>query len=157
MNHDNQNDVSHDNQFILSYELLTLLQWMVIHESPKLKRMIAKAMRSGLKQEIERSLHVQHQRQTAEDAQYNVVEFFGMLEALLAETINEQTVQIAMEKNLMPAIDQIDGSVCDDDTIRLSVEKATAALSQKPSANPQDTLFEELLKHWKPSKKSIAN
>lgn len=157
MNNENHQEVTSDNQFVLSYELLALLEWMVHHESPKLKKMIAKALSSGLKQDIERSAHVQHARQTAEDAQYTIVDFFGLLEALLAETINEQVVQNVLEKKLMPALDHLDASVCGDDTIRVSVEKATATLDQEPSVNPQEALFQELLKHWKPSKKNIPH
>jgi hypothetical protein len=55
----------------------------------------------------------------------------------------------------MPAIDQIDSSICDEDTVRSSLEKATMTIAANPGADPKDTLFQELLKNWKPSTKVI--
>ena len=52
----------------------------------------------------------------------------------------------------MPTIDHIDSTICDDATVRSSVEKATAKSEQHPKANAQELLFKELLKRWKPSK-----
>lgn len=144
------------NQFVLSYELLSLLQWMVEHDAHILKDLIANALKSGLKQEIQRS-DLKNTTQTLEGAQYSVLEFFSLLEALIAETINEHAVQSVLEKNLMPAIDQIDSTACDDATVRRSIEKATAKWELNPQDNPHDILFKELLKRWKPSKKTVVN
>src|SRR5581483_10399110 len=144
---------AHENQFILSYELLALLQWMVEHDTHKLKRMIDKALRSGLKGQIERSMMVMRQdKQTDQEAQYSVIEFFGLLEALITETLHEQAAERAAEKKLLPAIDHIDGSLCDDETIQQTVQNTAAQLEQQPSADPHDTLYKELLLQWKPSK-----
>ncbi len=57
------------------------------------------------------------------------------MEGLSAESINERAVKIVMEKSLMPTIDQIDSTVCDDATVRFSIEKATnkLELSQRKS------------------------
>ncbi len=151
----NNNENSH-NQFVLSYELLALLQWLAEHEAEKLKKIITKAVASGLLDEIERykSLGEAH---AAEEIQHGIVDFFGLLESLLMETVNEHTMQDALEKNLMPAIDQIDSKVCDDATIRFSVEKATSKLNKSPEENPQDVLFKELLRCWKPANKKVMH
>ncbi|HZW61436.1 MAG TPA: hypothetical protein VFF04_04365 [Candidatus Babeliales bacterium] len=156
-NNNNSSSINQNtNQFVLSYELLSLLQWMVEHDAQTLKNLIAHALKAGLKQEIQRS-DLKNTTQTLEGAQYSVLEFFSLLEALIAETINEHAVQSALEKNLMPAIDQIDSTHCDDATVRRSIEKATAKLEHNPHDNPHDILFKELLKRWKPSKKTVVN
>ena len=88
----------------------------------------------------------------------SMLDFFAMLEELLIESLDEQAVENALEKNLMPAIDQIDSSVCDDATVRFSIEKATS--KREKNKSPQhlkETLLKELLKRWKPRKKNILN
>ena len=68
------------------------------------------------------------------------------------EAMNEHMVQQAVKQNLMPAIDHIDSTICDDDTVRSSMEKATAKSKIASHENAQDILFKELLKRWKPQK-----
>jgi hypothetical protein len=144
------------NHYMVSYELLSLLQWMVEHDGATLKKMVGRAFKAGLQQELQYAQTLT-ESERADNAHYSVMEFFGLLEVLMHETMHEQTEQRALQKNLMPAIDQIDGTACDDNTIRLSVEKAAARLSANPKANPQAVLFKELLKQWKPSKKGVVN
>lgn len=151
----NNNENSH-NQFVLSYELLALLQWLAEHEGEKLKKIINKAVASGLLDEIQRYKGLADAH-AAEEIQHGIVEFFGVLEALLMETVNEHTMQDALEKNLMPAIDQIDSTVCDNATIRFSIEKATSKLNKSPEQNPEEVLFKELLRCWKPANKKVMH
>lgn len=147
--------LENNNQVILSYELLALLSWMIQNEAPLLKQMITKALSGGLNTSLDHASGSAHFApiKTAEDAHDGIVEFFGSLEAIMLEVISEQTLQTALEKNLMPAIDQIDAAVCDDATVRNSVAKATSSLKNRPTDNPQEVLFKELLRQWKPAPK----
>ncbi len=143
-----------NNQFVISYELLHLLEWIVEHGSHELKQLVGKALAAGLRERIhytDADMHV------AEEMQDSIVDFFGLLEELLTETINEQAMLKAHEKNLMPALEHIDSTVCDTATVRSSLEKATTKMSKNPNANAQQLLFEELLKRWKPNKKARMN
>lgn len=153
---DNQFPNENNTQFVLSYELLYLLRWLVEHDAEKLKKIVTKALASGLAEEIQRAREVQHEEQN-EDVQYNILEFFSLLEALITETMNEQAVERALQKNLMPAIDQIDSTICDDATVRSSIEKATAKFGHNSKESPKDVLFKELLKRWKPHDKNVLN
>ena len=155
MAYDNSSD-ENNNQFVISYELLILLQWLIDNDGKKLKRIITKALTSGLKEELQQAENIDPST-IHEDIHYSIVEFFGLLESLLLDTIDEQAVQTAIEKNLMPAIDHIDSTVCDDATVRFSIEKATSKINSNPQENPQEVLFKELLKRWKPSKKKIQH
>ena len=142
-------------QFVISYELLCLLRWLLENDTPKLKKMVSKALASGLTEDIkqfEQLGDVNADPVMIEEIQHSIIEFFSMLETLLIESIKEQAVQKAVEKNLMPTIDHIDSTICDDATVRSSVEKATARSEMHPKENAQDLLFKELLKRWKPSK-----
>jgi uncharacterized membrane-anchored protein YjiN (DUF445 family) len=156
MNNDSFNGNNNSaQQFVISYELLCLLRWLLEHDVEKLKKMVSKALASGLKEDIkqfEQFGDVNTDPAMIEEIQHSIIEFFSMLETLLLESMKEQAVQKAVEKNLMPTIDHIDSTICDDATVRSSVEKATAKSELQPKANAQELLFKELLKRWKPSK-----
>lgn len=155
MNNDSFNGNNQAQQFVISYELLCLLRWLVDNDSDKLKKTIIKALANGLMEDIRQFEHlgdVNANPEMIEEVQHSIIEFFAMLETLLLEAIKEQTVQKAVEKKLMPTIDQIDSALCNDDVVRSSIEKATAKSEMQPKENVQDLLFKELLKRWKPSK-----
>ncbi|MCK5632490.1 hypothetical protein KAH94_01975 [bacterium] len=145
-----------DNQFVLSYELICLLQWLMENDSEKIKKIITQAFSAGLKEDLLKNKPMNNAA-TLDDIQESIIDFFGMLESLLAESANEHAVKKALEKNLMPAIDQIDSTVCDNATVRHSVEKATLTLDKHPQENPKELLFKELLRRWKPKNKNVIN
>ncbi len=141
-----------DTQFVLSYELVCLLRWLVEHNSPQLKGIIKKALNGGLKKDI-KGLDSFNNTNSLEDIQHSIVDFFGLMEGILLETIHEQAVQKTIEKNLMPAIEHIDGQQCDDMVIRTSIEKVASKLDNASQEHAQELLFKEILRRWKPSKK----
>jgi hypothetical protein len=144
-------------QFTLSYELLCLLRWLIDHDAEKLKKIIKKAISSDqFSQEI-KDLDNNDPSEQAEDMQHSIIDFFGMLESLLLESLNEQVEKRAREKNLMPSVEQIDSSICDDATVRFSLEKTTNKIDKNPNINAKEQLFKELLKRWKPHKKNMLN
>ena len=145
-------------QFVISYELLCLLRWLVHHDYDKLKKMIGKALASGMKEEInkiDRAGKIDDAQ--TQDIQNNIIEFFTLLETALIESLNEYAVQKVLEKKLMPAIDHIDTTVCDDATVRSSIEHASTKIEHSSADQAQQVLFKELLRRWKPSKKHILN
>lgn len=144
-------------QFVISHELLCLLRWLVEYDAERLKKVISRSLSRGLKDQLNH-LHRINDEQALEEAQLNILEFFGMLEVLLAESLEEQTVQNAIEKGLMPAIEHIDPSACDNEAVSYGLERANAKIARRTSGEkPQDILLREILKNWKPSKKQSAN
>jgi len=139
-------------QVLLSYELLCLLQWLATHKTDKIKKMISKALVDGLDHELQKKDTIS-QFNLTDDVQDGIVEFFTMLESLLLEASEEHAVNKALENNLMPAIGQIDSSLCDDAIVRSSIEGATSQM-QKTDENPKELLLKELLKRWKPTNKN---
>lgn len=144
-----------DNQLTVSYELLYLVQWLLENESDELKKLINHALENGLKQDLQTATN--SELKNTEDIQYSIVDFLSLLETLLHENISEQNMRRIMEKKLMPAIDNIDNKECDKATVDFSVEKATSKIENNPEQNPQEILFQELLKCWKPNKKTITH
>jgi hypothetical protein len=143
-------------QLTLSYELLFLLQWLIEHEPNKLKNLIADALKSGLKEEL-KTIDKSIEQKNTQDMQYSLVDFLGFMEIMLQEVNNEQTMQRIMEKKLMPALDHIDSTECDNETVQCSVEEATSKLELEPDKNAQELLFQELLRCWKPNKETLSN
>lgn len=143
MAHNNPFD---DGQFVISYELLSLLQWLIENEQETLKKMVLRA-----------TLHNNGPIQHGEDVQQTIIDFFALLDALVAETSQEQEVQKVLQRVMIPAIDHIDTSMCDSNAVALSVAKAQLALENKTGENPKEVLCKELLKRWKPHKKPYAH
>lgn len=146
----NNNSFSDNNaQFVLSYELLCLLQWLEKYETDKLRKMISKALTNGLYDDIQ---HVDNSADAAatHDAHHNIINLFQLLDEILTDAINKHVDKKARETNLFPTIDQIDTTICDDETVRSSVEKATQTIKLNADSNPREQFFIELLKRWKP-------
>ncbi len=144
-----------DEQFAISYELLCLLRWIVENDADKLKKMVSRAVMRGLNEKIEQTRQYS-ELEALEDAHENMVEFFSTLEAMLVDTIQEQAVNKVFEKKLIPAIEQIDTTICDDAVVQESLEKVHSKIAHSPDKNPQEILLKEILKNWKPAKKQVA-
>lgn len=143
-------------QLVLSYELLALLRWLVEHNTESLKKIVSHAVASGLQdelQKIEKSQDVAH----LYGLQQGIADFLIIVEALLVDSLNEQLRQKTQYIKLAPALEKIDRTVCDKTTVSFSIEEATLKLRNNPHANPNELLFKELLRRWRPGDKSVKN
>ncbi len=145
-----------NSQFVLSYELLILLRWLIDHDENKIKKIMGNALKSGLQEELQLLDNTENVAELNE-LQHSITDFLGMLESLLIETTGEHIKEKARQQKLLPSVDRIDTTLCDDTTVRFSLEKATSELAANPDANPKELLFKELLKRWQPTDKNIKN
>lgn len=136
----------YDNQLLVSFELICLLKWMLENEDEKLSKIIKKAMESGLQEEINKKAFMSKEEMLF-SIQPVLFDFFDMLECMLAESIGQNAIRKVIEKNLMPSIDHIDSSVCDNETVRFCIEKTALKLDREEE--------KELLKNY--SKKNTKN
>jgi hypothetical protein len=150
-----ENEFSNTNQFVITHELLSLILWIIEHEDGSMAKMVQKAFASGLKDKIKRNRQMDDQ-QLLEDAQQAIIDFFGILESHMIDAMHEQSMQRAIQKNLLPAIDQIDSATCGAAMVRRSIEKATRSYTSSHET-AKKALYKELLKRWKPKKNQIAN
>lgn len=146
-----------NNNLTVSYELLYLLQWLLDQDSKVLKQLIAHELKNGLQDYIRAAAKAQKQETThsatsSEDLHYNIIDFLALLESILYETMHEQRVKKMVEKKILPSLNNIDGRECDQEMLESSVETATSKMETHPNDNPQEILFKEILKSWKPSK-----
>ena len=106
MNNDPLAPLESSGQFVLSYELIALLQWLMDNDINQLKNIIKNALQNGLEEQLQTIKP--KEEQCLEDIQENIIDFFSIIEALLIESKNELTFKKALEKKLLPAIDHID-------------------------------------------------
>ena len=154
----NNDSFSHDSnsQFALSYELLHLLKWLARNDTDKLRKIITKAIKQGLHDEIQKVDKISDPN-LLEDMHHGIIDFFEILDTLMFDAINDHVQEKAREKNLLPTIDHFDSSLLDHETVRSSIAKTTKKLDSHPSINPQEQLFKEVLKKWKPLNKESMN
>ena len=146
-----------NNQFVVSYELLQLLQWLIDYEQESIKKLITRSLHNGLQNQLNSPLRDLRNPHNIEELQQNVVDFFALFEAMMLEIVNEDEVTNVLQRTMLPAIDHIDSSMCDNNTVAVSIAKARSAMENKTGENPKDVLCKELLKRWKPSKKPYAH
>lgn len=153
------NDQFNDNssQLVLSRELLTLLRWLLENDALRIQRLVEKAVQSGLDDQIRKELNDTTFNEAEAEAHLSIIEFLGLLEASLFEAMKESTARKAAQKKLLPAIEQIDNTVCDDETVRFSIEKAIERSNFSSDEHSKEVLFKELLRHWKPQNKKVVN
>lgn len=144
-----------DKNLTVSYELLYLLQWLLENEPERLKKIIKHSLHNGLSEEIKNAS--KENDTSPEEMQYSIIDFLVFLESLLHESLHEERLKKIVEKKMMPALDNIDGQECDQETVDVSVEKASLKFETHPQENPQEILFQELLKCWKPTKSTASH
>lgn len=143
-----------ENQLVVSAELLYLLQWLVDNESVSLKKIIVRSLKKGLKKHLLSTRRKKEDTLPAEDIHNSIVEFLGSLEILLSESLDEDSTKKTLQKQLVPSIEHIDTSVCNDDIVSYSLEETSFKIEEDPDLNPKDVLFKEILKNWNPHKKN---
>ena len=147
-----------EEHFMVSYELLQILQWFLEHEQESLKELLASAMSNGLQHEIDRAMRIKNVANDVQPLKSSIIDFFSLVETLVYEIKHEQDTQQATQRALIPMIDKIDQTYCaDQSAVKISIAKATAAAKNKTGKSPKDVLCKELLKRWKPSKKMAAH
>lgn len=143
-------------QLTVSYELLLLLNWIIVHEKDRFKKIIHKSLKTGLLVELEKTNRTNVSNDILINRlQGNVADFFNLLELLLHDAVSESLEKTACQKKLMDTIDHIDAAVCDTETVRSSIQEISAVLNENPAANAKELLLKEVLKRWKPSNKIV--
>jgi hypothetical protein len=143
-------------QFVISYRLLALLQWLADNETASIKTIIDKAIKQGLREDLKAMEGLQLE-EVAEEAQRSIVDFFDITEKLLDQSIEEERVDQVLTSSLLPTLKQIDAYDCDSNVLAGSVSRTSVQMESNPSGNAQETLYKELLRRWQPDKHKIRN
>ena len=141
-------------QFVISYELLHLLHWMIKYEPTLLRELITKSFLQGIEDSLEKNEGMYAQLTTSDDMHNSIVEFLNFVEYHITEVSNTESVQQVMNKSMLPTMNRVDSQSVDHETVQSSfltaVEKGKI---NKDTNASQKQFFKELLRQWNPSKK----
>lgn len=148
------NETQH--HFMVSYELLELLEWLIEHESDAMKKLIVKSLRNGLQEKI---MHraMSNSSTNTEELYSSITDFFLLMEALLAETNTEDAAAQALQRHEVPAVNSVDIRQCGADVVALSAAKASSLARGNATEATKSAFCRELIKRWKPQKKTTAH
>lgn len=150
MNNNNFDDFN--DQFVLSYELVKLMDWIVKHNPEGFKKLInntIKKAQKGLNPDRAKSYN---DSSNVEDLQSAIIDFFSLMEHCIDENQDEKFLDMVIENDLLPTIDHIDSKIMDDQTLQLSLEATCTKFTKKPSKpRAKEIFYKELLKQWKPN------
>lgn len=145
-------------QFVISYELLYLLHWLLKYEETELSKLINKSFIKGV-QEKAQSTDALTDLQLTEDMQNSIVEFFNFMEQEISDLSDQESTK-AMNKDVMQTLDHLDPKILDLNTIKTTISKRASKKTKRDQSN-KNQFFKELLKQWKPKKeknrKNIMN
>lgn len=148
------NNSLNNTQFMMSYEILHLLKWLLANEQEALKKIIIKSVNNGLMDELD----IEHSSKNNEEhLQQNIIDFFSLLEILFYEVLNESKFNKQSNRNILPMINNIDSTIFDSSAVEMSIAKATSMHKLNSKEDLKTILCKELLKRWRPDKKLIKN
>jgi hypothetical protein len=147
-------------QFTISHEVIAFLRWLIVHHPDELKSLAKKSLHDGFWAHITKYDTTSADDQDIEkdkDTQATLLDFFGMIEILLLEAIEEYMAKQAKQTQLQPTLDQIDTAFCDTITVKSSLEHVTKTYAADSNISARELLFRELLKQWRPHKSQLLN
>jgi hypothetical protein len=145
-----------ESQFILSYELLHLLQWLVQKNPAALKRVVGQALEKGLREDIELQKSTV-QRHDPEILQRAVLDFFSLLENALHD-VPAVSDELVVEPVVMSdTFDQLDSTLYEKDELSLCLARVKRVIKKGGPASAREALYKELLKNWRPKDKGLYN
>lgn len=149
-----ENKTNQEQHLLVSDELLTVISWLVAYEQEPLKKILTGALQNGLQEALVQAPD-RHKNLNPQEIQTTIFELFMLLEDLLHEVQHETEATTFVQRSLVPAISRIDMSSCDEEAVAISAAKASAAAGS--GANAKEVLCRELLRRWKPAKKSTLH
>ena len=148
MNH--KTFLENDDQFIVSYELLYILQWLMTYEKEAFTQLIHKAFIQG--SEASDVHDTSDQTEEAEYLQSSVIDFFSFLEEEVENVAQAESMKHIMQKNLLKTLDHIDPKLFDPAIIKASMMATAEKLDPQRNYQAKDYFLKQLLKKWQPKK-----
>lgn len=147
----NKTFLENDDQFIVSYELLHILQWLLTYEKEAFTDLVQQAYIQGT-QNLKNNSDLYEQMEESEYLQNSVLDFFTFLEKEVGAIANAESIKHIMQKNLLKTLDHIDPKVFDPIIIRESMQVTADKVHPKRNYQAKDLFLKELLKKWHPKK-----
>lgn len=168
-------------QISLSFELISLLNWLLRHEKTLLNAMLKQALEHGFAEELEKVDAASMAAAESEELYSTVLDFLEYLEQSLVKNLESIHVDNKTKDAIMPTLQKLEADSLDHKTLWLSMQQTKARMlkakqlitqQQQPKAAKTEAsgeaktnhtehankiLFEQLLKNWKPNNKDVMN
>ncbi len=137
-----------DSSFSISAELLMLMAHIVDEHPHDLQELVHKAQQTlATKQDVPND----------PDIHENIIDFLSLMEAFAQQAYHDVEADTLLTRQILPAVDHIDQNTFESDAVSASIEHATNQKVKNPKINAQELLYKELLKRYKPSKKTSVH
>jgi len=140
-----------DDQFVISYELLHVLHWLLKYEEKALSKLVTQAFIKGFEAKLKQK-DVYSKIQHSDDLQNSILSFFSFLEDNIAAISNTENSKKIMDQNIIKALDHIDPKRFDYETIKSTVLATAGKIKTSSKICPKELFLKELLKQWNPKK-----
>ena len=137
----------------LSQELVLLLEWLVCNEQENMIKLIYKALKKGLRQQIS-TLHKQKIESHSIDPTENIIQFLSIVDILLHDSLSS-LMKNYNKSTLHVFAQHIENHTKNADILAQSIEIASKKANENPTINPKDALMMEFIKKWKPLDEKI--
>ncbi len=135
-------------QFVISYELLYLLHWLLKYEETELSKLINKSFIKGIQEKAQQK-DALSEMQLSEEMQNSIVDFFNFMEQEIADLADQESEKL-MNKDIMNTLDHLDPKQLDFNTVKNTISKRAAKVRKKETKKAD--FLKELLRQWKPKK-----
>lgn len=165
-------------QISLSFELVSLLNWLLRHEKTMLNTLVKHALERGFAEELDK-IDPTTASTDGEELYNTVLDFLDHLEHTLIKNMESVHVDNRTKEAIMPTLQKLEGDNLDQKTLWLSMQQTKALILKAQQAVPQksmtdtavasqatpanhnqqanEILFQQLLKNWKPNNKETMN
>ena len=142
---------SQGDQFVISYELLHVLYWLLKYEEVELSKLINKSFSKGIKEKNQKSDSLT-ELQLSEEMQNSVVDFFTFMEQEISDITDQEATKL-MNRDVIKDLDHFDPKQVDYLTVKETIYRNANRLQTKKYTQKTRTHFlKELLRQWKPQK-----
>ena len=160
-------------QISLSFELISLLNWLLRHEKTMLNTMIRHSLERGFAEELEK-IDTTQPVANSEELYNTVLDFLEYLEHTLIKNLESIHIDHSTKDAILPTLHKLEGDSLDQKTLWLSMQQTRARMLKvqqekaadapieaqaraKRSQHANEILFQQLLKNWKPNAKETMN
>ncbi len=141
----------HEEQFMISYELLYALHWLLKHEENELSKLIMQAYLKGYQEKLIKQ-EMYDENEQPEDVVNSVVEFFNFLDHHVAMVNATQKDKKITDHTIIKTLDKIDPERFDYETIQSTVLATADKMKPKNQDDAKNLFLKELLRQWNPKK-----
>lgn len=145
--------LENEDQFIVSYELLYMLQWLMTYEKEAFTHLVHRAFMQGAQFCSEHDAQdPQEQFEQTEDLQHSVIDFFSFLEEEIQNASQAESIKNIMHTNLVKTLDHMDPKLFDPAVIQASMMATAEKLHPQRNHQAKEVFLKQLLKKWTPKK-----